>query len=68
MNTSQHLSVDEASRLAVTATTADLEHWARSAAVQGRVELAELVDALDILRADSLPQSCAPAAPVLAAS
>lgn len=68
MNTSQHLTVDEASRLAVTATAADLEHWARGAAVQGRVELAELVDALDILRADSRPQGCVPAAPVLAAS
>lgn len=65
MNTSQHLTVDEASRLAVTATAADLEHWARSAAVQGRVELAELVDALDMLRAASRPQGCVHAAPVL---
>jgi hypothetical protein len=57
MNTAQQLSADEASRLAVTATVADLEDWARSAAVQGQVDLADLVDVLDVLRADSVPQT-----------
>ena len=62
MNTAQHLSVDEASRLAVTATVADLEYWARSVAVDGRLDLDDLLDVLDVLRADSLPQPSAPPA------
>jgi hypothetical protein len=61
MNTTQTLTVEEASRLAVTATVADLEDWGRSAAVNGRVELDALVRVLNILRADSVPQQ--PAAP-----
>jgi hypothetical protein len=56
MSTAQQMSVDEASRLAVTATVADLEDWARSAAVHGQVDLVDLVDVLDVLRADSVPQ------------
>ena len=68
MNTAQHLSVDEASRLAVTATAADLEDWARGAAVDGRVELADLIDVLDVLRVDSVPDSSAAGLRVLAAS
>jgi hypothetical protein len=56
MNTSPQLSVDEASRLAVTATAADLEHWARSVAVHGHVALDDLVDVLDLLREASVPQ------------
>jgi hypothetical protein len=68
MNTSLHLSVDEASRLAVTATSDDLEGWARSVAVNGQVELAELVDALDLLRAASTPQQATSSFPMLAAS
>ena len=56
MYMTQHLTVEEASRLAVTATAADLEDWARDAAVHGRVELSALVDTLDILRAASNPQ------------
>ncbi len=50
------LTVDEASRLAVTAVVADLEYWARSVAHLGRIELDELVDVLDVLRSDSLPE------------
>ena len=69
MNTYQPLRVDEASRLAVTATAADLEHWAHSVAVQGRVNLEDLVDILDVLRAASVPQhSATPTFPALAAS
>jgi hypothetical protein len=57
--TSQHLSVEEASRLAVTATAADLEDWAHDVAVDGRVEVTDLVDVLDLLRAHSTPQQSA---------
>ena len=57
---SRPLSVDEASRLAVTATAADLEDWARSVAVHGQVSLDDLVDVLDVLRADSVPQHSSP--------
>ena len=57
MNTAPQLSVDEASRLAVTATVADLEDWARSAAAQGKVDLVDLIDVLDVLRADCVPQT-----------
>ena len=69
MTTTPLLSVEEASRLAVTATVADLEDWARSAAVRGSVELTELVRVLHVLRSDSLPQhEAAPAARALSAS
>jgi hypothetical protein len=64
MNTFPPLSVEEASRLAVTAAVVDLEEWARSVAVHGKVDLDDLVGVLDILRCDSLPQE--PAVPVLA--
>ncbi len=62
MNTVQEVSVDEASRLAVTATVADLEDWARSVAVHGQLDLVDLVDVLDVLRAHSVPQHSAPPA------
>ena len=39
MNIPEPLSVDEASRLAVTATVADVQDWALSAAVRGQVAL-----------------------------
>ncbi len=60
MNTSQPLSVDEASRLAVTATAADLEYWARNVADQGRVDLVDLIDVLDLLREASAPAHSTP--------
>jgi hypothetical protein len=66
MNTSQQLSVEEASRLAVSATAADLEYWARSAAVHGQIDLADLVGVLDVFRADNDAQHSA--RPALAAS
>jgi hypothetical protein len=56
MHTTQHLTLEEASRLAVTATTADLEDWAHGAATHGRVELSDLVAVLDILRTTSTPE------------
>ena len=69
MNGPQHLSIDEASRLAVTATVTDLEDWARNIAVRGQIALHDLVNVLDILRADSVPQhSSVATVPTLAAS
>jgi hypothetical protein len=69
MDIREHLDVDEASRLAVTATAFDLEYWARNVAVHGQVDLHDLVDVLDALRAASVPQHSAPSAfPTLAAS
>ncbi len=55
MSTSHFLSVDEASRLAVIATVADLEYWASTVAADGQVCLDDLVDVLDLLRAASAP-------------
>jgi hypothetical protein len=52
----EQLSVDEASRLAVTATVADLEYWAHGVAVDGQIDLEDLVGVLDALRAESLPK------------
>jgi hypothetical protein len=69
MNIPDLLSVDEASRLAVTATAADLEYWARSAAFHGQVDLHDLVGVLDALRAASAPEHSVPTAfPALVAS
>jgi hypothetical protein len=69
MNTPEPLSVEEASRLAVTATADDLQDWAHSVAVHGQVSLRDLVDVLDVLRAHSVPQySEAYSFPALAAS
>jgi hypothetical protein len=49
------LTVEEASRLAVTALTTDLEYWARAVAVDGRVGLNDLTRALDTVRETSVP-------------
>jgi hypothetical protein len=68
MNTSQHLSVEDASRLAVTATAVDLEGWARIVAVNARIDLHDLIDVLDLLRAASAPQHTESTFPTLAAS
>jgi len=69
MNTPDQMSVDEASRLAVTATAADLQDWALSVAVLGQVGLDDLFDVLDVLRADSVPQPSGTSMfPTLAAS
>ena len=68
MNNPGPLSVDEASRLAVTATTADLEDWAHSAAVTGQVPLADLLAVLEMMRAASRPAQSAPHAAVALAS
>ena len=51
----EELTAGQASRLAVTALTADLEYWARTVAVAGVVGVDELTSALDILRESSVP-------------
>jgi hypothetical protein len=48
------LTVEEASRMAVTAVTSDLEYWARSASLDGRVGLNDLVRVLDVIRQSSI--------------
>jgi hypothetical protein len=56
MNSPHELSPEDASRLAVTATVADLEYWAFRVAVRGKVDLRELVGVLENLRAASIPE------------
>lgn len=63
MSSNEQLSVDEASRLALKAAAADLEYWARNVAVDGQIEVDELVGVLHILRGDSAPQHSVPAFP-----
>jgi hypothetical protein len=53
----QPLTVEESSRLAVTATVTDLEYWAHNVAVDGRLDLLDLLRVLDAVRAVSVPQS-----------
>jgi hypothetical protein len=55
MDDRQQLTPEQASRMAATAVTADLEYWARTASVEGRVGLNDLVRALDVIRAASAP-------------
>jgi hypothetical protein len=50
MDTHQELTAEQASRMAVTAVTTDLEYWARCASVDGRVGLNELTRVLDVIR------------------
>lgn len=57
MNDHQPLTVEESSRLAVTATVTDLEYWAHDLAVDGRLDLLDLLRVLDAIRASSFPQS-----------
>jgi hypothetical protein len=45
-----------ASRMAVTALTADLEYWARTASVDGRLGLNDLTRTLEMIRAASTPE------------
>lgn len=53
----ESLTPEESSRLAVTATVTDLEYWAHNTAVNGHVELLDLLRVLDAMRASSVPQS-----------
>jgi hypothetical protein len=56
MDTEHELTADQAGRMAATAVAADLESWARSASVDGRVGLNDLTRALDMIREVSIPQ------------
>jgi hypothetical protein len=49
------LTAEQASRMAATAVTSDLEYWARTVCVDGRVGLNDLIRALDVIREDSTP-------------
>lgn len=57
MDPRHELTAEHASRLAVTAVTADLEYWARTASIDGRVGLNDLVRTLDVIRRASTPES-----------
>jgi hypothetical protein len=52
----QDLTPEQASRMAVTAVTSDLEFWARTVSVDGRVGLNDLTRTLDMIRVASLPE------------
>jgi hypothetical protein len=56
MDTQPDLTPEQASRLAVTAVAADLEYWARTASVDGRVGLNDLTRTLDLIREASAPE------------
>jgi hypothetical protein len=57
MDDRHDLSPEQAGRIAATAVTADLEYWARTASVDGRVGLNDLIRALDVIRAASTPDA-----------
>jgi hypothetical protein len=50
MSPGDELTHEYASRLAITAVTADLEYWARNAAVEGHIGLNDLIQVLDLIR------------------
>jgi hypothetical protein len=50
MDHHEELTPEQASRMSVTAVAADLEYWARSASVDGRVGLNDLTRTLDVIR------------------
>jgi hypothetical protein len=55
MSAEDELTHEYASRLAITAVTADLEYWARNAAVEGQVGLNDLIQILDVIRVSTGP-------------
>jgi hypothetical protein len=56
MDTQHELTAEQASRIAVTAVTTDLDYWARCASVDGRVGLNELTRILGVIREASAPE------------
>jgi hypothetical protein len=50
------LSPEHASRMAVNAVAADIEYWARSASIDGRIGLNDLARVLDVIRQAGSPQ------------
>ena len=53
------ITPEDASRWAVIAVAADLEFWARTVSVDGRVGLNDLVRALDEIRLSCAPETSA---------
>jgi hypothetical protein len=51
------LTAEQASYMAVTAVISDLEFWARTASVDGRVGLNDLTRTLDVIRLASTPEN-----------
>ena len=51
------LIAEQASRVAVTTVNSDLEFWARTASVDGRVGLNHLTRTLDVIRLASTPEA-----------
>jgi hypothetical protein len=56
MDSHHELTPEQASRMTAIAVTADLEYWARTASVDGRVGLNDLTRALDVVREASTPE------------
>jgi hypothetical protein len=56
MDVEDELTQEYASRLAVTAVTADLEYWARNTSVEGYLGLNDLIQILDVIRLASAPE------------
>jgi hypothetical protein len=50
MDDHEELTAEQASRMSVTAVAADLEYWARTISVDGRVGLNDLTRTLDVIR------------------
>jgi len=57
MDAHRELTPEQASRMAVTALTADLEYWARTASVDGYVGLNDLTRTLDVIHRASTPET-----------
>jgi len=68
MNAHSDLTPEYASRLAVTALVADLEHWAISVAVDGQVAAEDLIRTLDLVREAALPDTAASYEPAATAA
>ena len=55
-DTRSDMSPEHASRMAVNAVAADIEYWARTASVDGRIGLNDLARVLDVIRQAGSPQ------------
>ena len=60
MDDYEELTAEQASRMSVTAVAADLEYWARTTSVDGRVGLNDLTRTLDVIREASTLESPRP--------
>jgi hypothetical protein len=62
METEYELTPEQAGRMSATALASDLEYWARTASVDGRVGLNDLTRVLDVIREASIPDTGIPEA------